>query len=365
MQIKTYKAVSMKDVLARVKQEMGSDAVIIATRQINNKDFGLMTRPMIEVTAAVDYDEEMYHSHLKKGISKDSNNYNPQDSTRIYRKNDLNIEGDVEGIVSEVADLKSMMKVLLKRFETESNKGSAIKRTLISRGISESIAELIVSKMGDNVGIDDIKRLLKRIVRISKAPVAKTCVFLGATGVGKTTTVAKIAAKAVLSKERKVGLITLDTYRIGAIEQAQTYAKILNIPFRSATTPDEFKMAISRFHEMDLILVDTVGRSPFCHDYITELHQFFDDSPTYKFLLLPVATRNVEMERITRGFSEVGVDSMIFTKADEAVKFGSVITHNLLFRIPIVYITVGQRVPEDIEDATPSGIVELCFGDTQ
>ncbi|MCD6569695.1 MAG: flagellar biosynthesis protein FlhF [Deltaproteobacteria bacterium] len=364
MQIKTYKAFSMKDVLARVKAEMGSNAVIISTRQVKEGGFGLMTRPMVEVTAAVDYDQKMYRSHFKEGYYKD-NSYSSQGRAHIPRNKNLNIEGNVGCIASEVAQLKDMINVLLKRSGVELNKKSTLKHALISRGISESIVELIISKMGDNVEINEIKKLLVRIVRISKAPTARTCIFLGATGVGKTTTIAKIAARAVLNQGKKVGIITLDTYRIGAIEQAQTYAKILSIPFRSVTTPDEFKMAVSRFNETDLILVDTVGRSPFCHDYIKELHQFFDNIPMYKFLLVPVATRDIEMERATKNFSEVGVDSMIFTKADEAITFGSIITHNLLFRSPIAYITVGQKVPEDIEEASSSRIVELCLGDIQ
>ena len=204
---------------------------------------------------------------------------------------------------------------------------------------------------------------MKKIVRTEGAAQVKIWAFLGTTGVGKTTTMAKIAANSVLNEGKKVGLITLDTYRIGAIDQGRIYAKILNVPFISVTTVEEFRKALAQLASMDLILVDTVGRSPLCSNYIPQLSHYFDGTSACKFLLMPVATRDSEMDTITKAFSKIGIDRMIFTKEDEALHTGSIITHNLLYRLPISYITNGQRVPEDIEGASSSRIIERCLGD--
>lgn len=349
MQIKTYKAASMKEVLAQIKTEMGPNAVIVSTRQFKDDTYGLMTKPVVEVTAAVDYDA------MRGGT--------PQTPKVITLPPQIKVHDDVTHLSAEITELKGMMKTLLTHTGVEHNRENPLRDAFIDRGLKPSLVDLMFSKLGDKASMSSVMGLLAKVIRTSQIISDKFWIFLGTTGVGKTTTIAKIAARAVFQEGKKVALITLDTYRIGAIEQGRIYAKILGIPFVSVTTPDEFRQAEGRFRAMDLVLVDTIGRSLSSDENIAQLREYCDGKSMCKFLLIPVATRDREMESTTRTFAPLSIDRMIFTKADEAVIAGTVLTHNLLFRTPIAYITNGQRVPEDIEVATPEKIITMCLGD--
>jgi len=243
------------------------------------------------------------------------------------------------------------------------HQGNPLRKKLVKKGIRENLVDIILSKLGSSANEASTRELLTKIIKTSPPQDSSIWAFVGTTGVGKTTTIAKIAARSVLNENKKVGLITLDTYRIGAVDQGKIYAKILNIPFISVTTVQEFRTALDRFASLDLILVDTVGRSPFCKEYIPKMKEYFHGIKVCTFLLMPVATRDTEMDTTTKAFSDLGISRMIFTKVDEAITQGSVISHNLISRIPVSYLTTGQRVPEDIEEATAGRIIETCLGD--
>ncbi|MGO9147729.1 MAG: flagellar biosynthesis protein FlhF [Desulfomonilia bacterium] len=353
MQIKTYMAASMKDALSQIKSELGSNAVIISTREIRESGYGLMSKPLIEVVAAVDYDGDgiIKNRQANKALSNTSDIRNSATATLQAPKQ----------IGDEIVELKKMLKQLM----SQSNIApmSHLREKLITKGIRENLADLIITKLGDDTNEDAVKELLSKLIRVEGPTDERVWIFLGTTGVGKTTTIAKIAARSVLSESRRVALITLDSYRIGAIDQSRIYAKILNIPFFSVTTPSELKSALNQLDSTELILVDTVGRSPFCTEYAHQLIGYFDGIRACRFLLMPVATRDQEMDTITKTFSPLNVDRMIFTKFDEAHVAGSVVTHNLMHRTPISHITTGQRVPEDIEPATPDKIIARTLGD--
>jgi flagellar biosynthesis protein FlhF len=357
MQVKTYTAASIKDALTQIKSELGSDAVIISTKEISDDSYGIMTRPMIEVVAAVDYDEGSFTNTVK--------------GTKAYAgasdasANAAGTGQKTEYLSNEIIELKQMLKDFMSRSGINTSAENPVREKLLSRGLRLSLVDLITSKLGQNTGEDAIRSLLEKLVRTEPPTDDRVWVFLGTTGVGKTTTIAKIAARATLSEKKRVALLTLDAYRIGAIDQSRIYAKILNIPFFSVTTPSEFKTALNQLTTMDLILVDTVGRSPFCTDYILQLTRYLENAPACTFLLMPVATRDQEMDTITKAFSRLTIDRMVFTKFDEAHYPGSIITHNLIYRTPISYITTGQRVPEDIETATSSKIIASMLGDTR
>lgn len=346
----------MKDVLSQIKDDLGKDAVIISKREVLDNAFGMTARPMIEVTAAIDYDAESFDYHIKNLSSQGV-------SHRTYSSTGIETPKAASPISNEILELKEMMKELIDHTGYKLHEKNPLRKAIIKKGVRAHLVDLILSKLGDKAHMESIRGLLEKIVRTSGAPEERIWTFLGTTGVGKTTTMAKIAAGSVLNEGKRVGLITLDTYRIGAIDQGRIYAKILNAPFISVTTVSEFRTALARLDSMDVILVDTVGRSPFCNDYITHLSQYFDGISSCKFLLMPVATRDSEMDITTKTFSKIGINRMIFTKQDEAILSGSIISHNLMHRIPITHITTGQRVPEDIETASSSKIIERCLGD--
>lgn len=353
MQIKTYTAVSMKDALTQIKSELGSNAVIVSTREIRESGYGLMSKPLIEVVAAVDYDQDAFMKRMHGGKAQAG-------------KGDAWSQGaqflpTPAHIGDEIVELKKMLKQLMNQgMVTPSN---PLREKLLSRGVRESLVDLILSKLGGDASEEGVKNLLSKLIRVEDPPSGRIRIFLGTTGVGKTTTIAKMAGRAVLSEGKRVALITLDTYRIGAIDQSRIYAKILNIPFFSVTTPPELKTALNQLSSNDLILVDTVGRSAFCAEYVRQLIGFFDGIDACRFLLMPVATRDREMDTITKTYSPLKVDRMIFTKSDEAHTLGSIITHNMIHRTPVSYITTGQRVPEDIESASSEKIIARTLGD--
>lgn len=352
MQIKTYKAVSMRDALAQVKAELGPQAVIVSTREVKENAYGLMGRPMIEVVAAVDYDAE---AHRRTLGAHQGSRPRPQAEEAESRA------AVPDRLGQEIVELKEMVRRLMEKSEVR--EPHPLRDKLLSSGIRESLVDLVLSKLGAKGGMDEVRALLAKLLKVEAPPEKRIRVFLGTTGVGKTTTIAKMAGHAVLTEGSRVALVTLDSYRIGAVDQSRIYARILNIPFFAVTTPGEFRSVLSQLDSVDHVLVDTVGRSPFCSQYIRQLEGFFEGVDACMFLLMPVATRDPEMDTVTRAFSPLKVDRMIFTKADEASGFGGVVTHNMIHRIPISHITTGQRVPEDMEEARLETVIARTLGD--
>jgi flagellar biosynthesis protein FlhF len=188
--------------------------------------------------------------------------------------------------------------------------------------------------------------------------------LVGPTGVGKTTTLAKLAAHMKLREGRRVGLITIDTYRIAAVEQLKTYAQILQIPLIAVTTPGEIQEAAKRLYACDLILIDTAGRSPKDEPRIAELAQLLGAvRPDQVHLVLSATAREETLREAAEKFAILSPRQVIFTKLDEAVGFGVIVNvlHNLNLRIS--YLTNGQSVPDDIEVASPRRVAQLILGE--
>jgi flagellar biosynthesis protein FlhF len=186
--------------------------------------------------------------------------------------------------------------------------------------------------------------------------------LVGPTGVGKTTTVAKLASEALLKRNLKVGLINLDSYKVAAFDQLGTYAKILNAPFRSVATPEELKAAIQDFQSLDLILVDTAGRSQRDPESLKAMQDLIKTAPEIRtHLVLAVATRDSELYDQASRFSIFRPQGIVFSKLDEATLYGSIYNVSQKTKLPLLYFTTGQRVPEDIEDATPERVAALIM----
>lgn len=186
--------------------------------------------------------------------------------------------------------------------------------------------------------------------------------LVGPTGVGKTTTVAKIASDAILRKKLRVGLINVDSYRVGAADQLATYAKILNAPFRSVTTTDDLATAVQDFKSFDLILLDTTGRSQKDHESLQEMHEFLSGIDGLRVqLVLAATTRDAEMAEMGRRFQIFKPEALILSKLDEALTHGPVFNISQKLKLPFLYFTTGQRVPEDIEEATCERVASLVM----
>ncbi|MDR3606774.1 MAG: flagellar biosynthesis protein FlhF [Oligoflexia bacterium] len=186
--------------------------------------------------------------------------------------------------------------------------------------------------------------------------------LVGPTGVGKTTTVAKLASEAILKRNLRVGLINLDSYKIAAFDQLGTYAKILNVPFRSVSTADELRDAIRDFQSLDLVLIDTTGRSQRDPSSLTEMQQLLASVPGITTqLVLSVTTRDAELYDMSNRFSVFRPQGLIVSKLDESTSHGAIYNVSTRAELPLLYFTTGQRVPEDIEGATRERVAALLL----
>lgn len=193
----------------------------------------------------------------------------------------------------------------------------------------------------------------------------KIIALVGPTGVGKTTTVAKLAAMYALEKGASVALVTIDNFRVGAVEQLKTYSRIMGVELESASTPRELEKALDKHRDKGLIIIDTVGRSPRDTEKLEELKGFFSGKhPVELHLCLAATTREREMKETVERFGVLPLKRILFTKLDESDSFGCMVNVHLRDDIPLSYFTTGQRVPEDIEMANARKLAELVLGET-
>ena len=189
-----------------------------------------------------------------------------------------------------------------------------------------------------------------------------TVTISGPTGVGKTTTAAKIASEQLLRYKRRVAMITIDTFRIAAVEQLRTYAKIINVPLSIVADKADLDRAIASYSDFDVIIIDTGGCSQRDESQMFELRELFDErGRLHNVLVLSSTTKDSDLNEITRRFGVVPIDSVIFTKLDESSSYGSIFNHSIRFKKPISFLTTGQKVPEDIEVATKERLVDLML----
>lgn len=197
---------------------------------------------------------------------------------------------------------------------------------------------------------------------LTDSSVPSILALVGPTGVGKTTTLAKIASEALLKRNLKVGFINLDSYKVAAFDQLATYAKILNVPFRSVASAEDFVAAIHDFKSLDLILIDTTGRSQKDPESLKEMETLLNSIPGVQTeLVLSATTRDLELYDIATRFSIFKPQGLIFSKLDEATVYGAVYNVSQKAKLPLVYFTTGQRVPEDLEEATPERVAALIL----
>ncbi len=186
--------------------------------------------------------------------------------------------------------------------------------------------------------------------------------FLGPTGVGKTTTIAKLAAMLRMERGLSVGLITLDNYRIRGADQLKTYAHVLDLPFMSVQGRDELEFARKQMANCHLIFLDTTGRNFLTSTHVEELVEVFDEVEAVRhFLVLSATAKDKDLMKTIQRFEPLMPYGIIFTKLDETLSYGSVVNQLLRFPYPIAYFGTGQRVPEDIEQASKHGVVTLLF----
>jgi len=339
----------MQEAVERLRQEFGRDAVILHTKQKRGGIFGLFGKPVYEIIGAVDPHAAKKEPDLTRP-SEPIVQAPPPQKRPLQTKRELIFPEEMDGIFQDL--LKTGIP-------------KELARTLIAdvlRGLPE--AEWTnVQRIWDELGAHIAREIATVEPWSLEEGQAKIAVLIGPTGVGKTTTIAKIAANFALVAHKKVGVITTDTFRIAAVDQLRTYADIIGIPLEVAFSPKELHESIAKMKDRDLILIDTAGRSPSNQLHINELRSYFNDIDVEVHLVISATTKEDDVPKIVDVFGEMPVNRVIITKLDETSSYGIILHVVKLANAPISFITTGQGVPDDIEVADGHHIAKLILGD--
>ncbi len=379
MIIKRFEAQNMTKALEDVKAVLGEEAVILHTKRRQKKDVEGKIRTYVEVMAAVDPDRGLESTG---GDSLPSSNRQSQQGNKDININEL---------AEQINGLKRLVENLAVSFSTLGNSNgfysdnkedlalTLLESVLNSLGIPRevkrriAISYLSTYKLGQKIDRTTIIRwlysyglsLVKTIDEEQYNP-PMWWAFVGPTGVGKTTTLAKLAANLVLKKGKRGLLVSTDTYRLAGIDQLRRYAKLIDIPFEVAQDPIDLVRIFSANKDKDFIFVDTTGRSPWDKRHREELSRFFDAISELRAQVLLCATlKHEDLVRTITLYKDLPTSGWILSKIDETKSYGVLSTPVFGLRLPISYLTTGQRVPEDIEPASAKRLVSLILGNNQ
>ncbi|ENK1242658.1 flagellar biosynthesis protein FlhF [Clostridium botulinum] len=406
MKIKKYVVNDMNEAMTKIRYELGADAIIISQRKVRRGGFlGLFSKKSLEVTAAIDnYSKGKKHNYnteykvnnennieiIKKMIEERNNNAkfdsNINSDTNVsdrykeiliskkdkFENKSIKEKDTIEAkaLMDEIRGLKTIVENMEKNRKSKEDEDSSLMKLFKDMDLEEKLIENIIKKvrnLEDNIDErEKIKRVIEDNIEIKLNSVGKITVLVGPTGVGKTTTIAKLAGKLALIDKKKVGLITIDTYRIGAVEQLKTYADIMNIPFKVVFSIKDMEKAITDLQYCDVILVDTTGRSSKNMMQISELRAFIEKIKEKSVhLVISASTKNKDIETIIKGYNVLEYENIIITKLDETSTYGSILTILDEAKKPISFITTGQDVPDDIKEGNEEEIAKIILGENK
>lgn len=384
MLIKRYIVNNMNEAMTRIRYELGKDAVIISQRKMRKPGLsGFFSKKVIEVTAAVENAKKNEEASVQESIDAirrimdaesalSNTNEGAYDRSKSKetkeekQDNEVAVRTQVD-LFKEMAEMKNMLNDMMKYSSTSAPK-SKLQILLEKNDLNEKVIKRIlavIKDMDEELGEKEKAKIaLEKIIQISKPNMTGKVVLVGPTGVGKTTTIAKLAGRLALIEKKKVGLITIDTYRIGAVEQLRTYADIMNLSFKVVLTPKEMEAAIESMSDCDVVLIDTTGRSSKNAMQILELRTFVEKANTSNInLVISSTTKNNDINAIVEGFKDLNYNNVIITKLDETSTYGSIMNILECAQKPLSFITTGQNVPDDIKQLTAIEITNLILGD--
>jgi flagellar biosynthesis protein FlhF len=378
MKVKKYAASSMTEAMKQIRADLGNEAVILSSKPIFSGGFlGLFRKRSIEVVAAVD---PQLTPASKPQVRKEKPRKQPvvaqvEKTEKSAVSNPIAPEKPTSDILKEIAGLKEMLKDMNNDAVMDVNYPAPLKeiyRLLEKQEIDSKLRKQFMDTLLEkwftqkgSITDSEIFQWLKDeiILTVTKSASMETGFkkkyinIVGPTGVGKTTTLAKIAAESMIKHNKKVAFITTDTYRIAAIDQLQTYAKILNVPIEVAYNLEDFKNAAERFSHYDLVFIDTAGRNFRNREYVNDLKKIIDfDKDLETYLVLALTAKQKDMDEIYRQFSSIPIKQIIFTKADETSSYGAMLNFIHHHQIGTAFITDGQNVPDDIKK-TDAGLI--------
>ncbi|HHW56564.1 MAG TPA: AAA family ATPase [Clostridia bacterium] len=334
MKVKKYIANDYQEALRMIKAEMGSNAVILHQNRIKEKGLkGLFKKSKVEVVAAVE-------------------DFPPMTVKETVTKKDIN----------ELKNLIKNMTTYKNGHDTQEQEKTVVYK-LINYGIEKEVTQLLSDGIDDldNNGIKILKQRIEAFVgppQKLNTEKNKKILFVGPTGVGKTTTIAKIASNLILNENKKVMLLTADIFRIAAVEQLKTYGEILGAPVKIVNNIFELHRLQPEFEKYDVVLIDTAGRSHKDETRINELKTFIKYANCDEiYLCLSATTKSEDLKEVIRKYEFVGNYKLLFTKLDETDNYSSILNAIYYSGRPISYFTIGQIVPDDITLAESDIIV--------
>jgi flagellar biosynthesis protein FlhF len=413
LKLKTFTGETSQEALNKVKSEFGDDALIVSTKEIKRKT--LTSAGLYEIVVAVEDEpkvnkpqpkpQKQYSNKLENSPTEDvifklsqaakeiekvsTVPNNNQLEEEYYKSSDDSFE--LKEIKKELAQVTDKLKLMQSAmWDISSDKRDVIippefseiyaiaKHSGMDKTHLDNIMKLTLNHMPSKMRHSSVtvKRyfntLLKKMIPIRvERPLTgnskKIMMFVGPTGVGKTTTVAKLAARFAFKKEKKykVGIITLDTYRIGAVEQLMTYAKMMKLSIETVIDPNDFLSALNSLKHNDYILIDTVGSSQHDKEKIDKIYSFLKAVDDYSQidvnLVLSAATKYEDLKEIYDNFSILPIDTLVFTKLDETSSYGNIFSLVYKEGRPISYFSIGQEVPDDLQVASSDLLINSLF----
>jgi flagellar biosynthesis protein FlhF len=354
MRIKKIQAKNFRQALSLVKKELGPDAVILSSEDRKGKN------SYVEVTAAID---EAVETNVQERYAAASNGAVVNNAAATGGNEFMELKQEMQHLRECMESMRSSC------FEPQVPKERKnMFHFLRDRSIKDDFALKLIERASDS---DELRSVIHNdlnsltgsgdAVNPTHNKSKRVAMLIGPTGSGKTTTVAKLASQSI-REGKKVGLISMDTYKVGATEQMRIYSRMIGIPLSVVSNIETLKKSIDGYTDRDVVLIDTTGQNPSDGDYIDGLKRIYDTGyPIETQLLLSTSSDNDFLMEAHKHYNALPIDYVAFTKTDEAVKLGSIYNLCRLYKKPVAYITNGQRVPGNIEFVDNNKLTNLIL----
>ncbi len=362
MQIKKFLAPSLKEATQQMKEELGMEAIILGTRVIEaDKRFEM--KKMYEITAGLDHPA------------------NPADNTATPEpvENKKTYETEVKELTKKIFDIAASKnaetkpvkkEAVTKSFEKEIK---AIAEKLQMHEVQKNITATLIKHLSNSSSFMESSSLENYLISSMAAMIhtkefkvtkgkPKRIALVGPTGVGKTTCIAKLAVISKIIHKLKVGLISIDTYRLGAIDQLRIFSEISDIEMAVAYEPEDIPKLVKKFKDKDLVFIDTVGRSQKNKENLEAIKKYLDMAKVDDTILVVSSTSSTRtLNDVAERFKVMDYNSVIFSKIDEAVAYGNILNLVVNHEVPVMFLTNGQVIPDDIISVNPSFLANMIF----
>ena len=376
MSYQSFRGADLQEALSAVKATLGPNALIEGTRRVTNGRAGGLGQQYVEVTAAPPQGLKWPFASREARAPELPLRERPAMAPPAGETRSLRAKGKLGSVLgldsNEVERELTSLRAMLEELNQQRPPRERALTLLHARGIEGNLARELANgaakhaKKGKAPLNDFLRARLAERISVSgslmQSPRRTLIACMGPTGAGKTTTLAKLAARARLDLGRSVGVISLDTFRVGAVEQWQRYATLMGIPFQIASDRNSFRRAMAEM-TADIVLVDTAGRSTPASSWVLPdcLQGMTEEMEKHALLVLPAWLRASDVARVSGLYEVPAPTEVVITKLDETVEAGGVLHAALPSNIPIAYICNGPRVPEDIREASVEAVVDAVL----